>query len=136
MAPGSISEKILVKALEKMNVIHRVLDEKEKLWKSIFVGKTDLCTSLSVDDNNCCFFFAAASSRLCTGGGLSLAQLASKVNDTVAAPAPVAEPSQASDVAEASQTATDDGTVDAHGWPWSADLHASTKGMTKMVCGA
>jgi SWI/SNF-related matrix-associated actin-dependent regulator 1 of chromatin subfamily A len=30
VAPGSISEKILVKALEKMNVIHRVLDAKEK----------------------------------------------------------------------------------------------------------
>lgn len=29
VAPGSISEKILVKALEKMNVIHRVLDEKK-----------------------------------------------------------------------------------------------------------
>lgn len=28
VAPGSISEKILVKALEKMNVINRVLDEK------------------------------------------------------------------------------------------------------------
>lgn len=30
VAPGSISEKILVKALEKMNVIHRVLDAKER----------------------------------------------------------------------------------------------------------
>ena len=30
VAPGSISEKILVKALEKMNVIHRVLDQREK----------------------------------------------------------------------------------------------------------
>lgn len=29
VAPGSISEKILVKALEKMNIIHRVLDAKE-----------------------------------------------------------------------------------------------------------
>lgn len=29
VAPGSISEKILVKALEKMNVIHRVLDQKD-----------------------------------------------------------------------------------------------------------
>jgi SWI/SNF-related matrix-associated actin-dependent regulator 1 of chromatin subfamily A len=29
VAPGSISEKILVRALEKMNVIHRVLDQKE-----------------------------------------------------------------------------------------------------------
>lgn len=29
VAPGSLSEKILVKALEKMNVIHRVLDQKE-----------------------------------------------------------------------------------------------------------
>lgn len=28
VAPGSISEKILVKALKKMNVIHRVLDDK------------------------------------------------------------------------------------------------------------
>ena len=54
-----------------------------------------------------------------------------KANPTAAAPAPVAEPSQASDVAEASQAATDDGTVDAHGWPWSADMHASTKGKTQ-----
>lgn len=30
VAPGSISEKILVRALEKMNVIHRVLDAKDK----------------------------------------------------------------------------------------------------------
>lgn len=30
VAPGSISEKILVKALEKLNVINRVLDQKEK----------------------------------------------------------------------------------------------------------
>lgn len=30
VAPGSISEKILVKALEKMNVIHRVMDHREK----------------------------------------------------------------------------------------------------------
>jgi SWI/SNF-related matrix-associated actin-dependent regulator 1 of chromatin subfamily A len=29
VAPGSISEKILVKALEKMNVIYRVLDQRE-----------------------------------------------------------------------------------------------------------
>ena len=28
VAPGSISEKILVRAIEKMNVIHHVLDEK------------------------------------------------------------------------------------------------------------
>jgi SWI/SNF-related matrix-associated actin-dependent regulator 1 of chromatin subfamily A len=31
VAPGSISEKILVKALEKMNVIHRVLDQRENI---------------------------------------------------------------------------------------------------------
>jgi len=30
VAPGSISEKILVRALEKMNTIHKVLDQKEK----------------------------------------------------------------------------------------------------------
>lgn len=49
---------------------------------------------------------------------------------TAAAPAPVAEPSQASDAAEASQAADPD-EVDAHGWPWSADMHASTKGKTQ-----
>lgn len=54
-----------------------------------------------------------------------------KANPTAATPAPAVEQSQASDVAEASQAATDDGTVDAHGWPWSADMHASTKGMTQ-----
>lgn len=49
---------------------------------------------------------------------------------TAAAPAPVAEPSQASGAAEASQAADPD-EVDAHGWPWSADMHASTKGKTQ-----
>lgn len=75
----------------------------------------------------------AAIAAALTGAAGALAPKAAvpKASDTVVAPAPVAEPSQASDVAEASQAATDDGTVDAHGWPWSADLHASTKGMTK-----
>lgn len=31
----------------------------------------------------------------------------------------------------ASPSETDDGEIDAAGWPWSADLHASTKGKTK-----
>lgn len=69
-------------------------------------------------------------------GSVSLEAVATaavvKKENTAAAPAPVAEPSQASGAAEASQAADlDDGTVDAHGWPWSPDLHASTKGMTK-----
>lgn len=54
---------------------------------------------------------------------------------TAAAPAPVVEPSQASGAAEASQAADPDAMlsdeVDAHGWPWSADMHASTKGKTQ-----
>lgn len=58
-------------------------------------------------------------------GPAAVAVAAPKVS-TAAAPAPVVEPSQASDAAD-----LDDGTVDAHGWPWSPDLHASTKGMTK-----
>lgn len=29
------------------------------------------------------------------------------------------------------EPAADDDDIDAHGWPWSADLHASTKGKTK-----
>lgn len=69
-------------------------------------------------------------------GSVSLEAVATaavvKKENTAAAPAPVAEPSQASGAAEASQAADlDDGTVDAHGWPWSPELHASTKGMTK-----
>ena len=65
------------------------------------------------------------------GGAAPVAKAATpKAESSAAAPAPVAEPSQASGVAEASHAATDDGTVDADGWPWSADLHASTKSMT------
>lgn len=48
---------------------------------------------------------------------------------TAAAPTPAAEQSGAA--AEASPAASDDGEIDAHGHPWSADLHASTKGKTK-----
>lgn len=69
-------------------------------------------------------------------GSVSLEAVATaavvKKENTAAAPAPVAEPSQASGAAEASQAADlDDGTVDAHGWPWDPELHASTKGTTK-----
>lgn len=48
---------------------------------------------------------------------------------TAAAPTPAAEQSGAA--AEASPAASDDGEIDTHGHPWSADLHASTKGKTK-----
>lgn len=72
-------------------------------------------------------------------GSVSLEAVATaavvKKENTAAAPAPVAEPSQASGAAEASQAADPDAMlsdeVDAHGWPWSPELHASTKGMTK-----
>lgn len=56
---------------------------------------------------------------------------------TVAAPTPAAEPSTESAGAEASPAATgdagaaNDGELDAAGWPWSPELHASTKGKTK-----
>lgn len=48
---------------------------------------------------------------------------------TAAAPTPASEQSGAA--AEASPAASDDGEIDAHGHPWSGDLHASTKGKTK-----
>lgn len=65
--------------------------------------------------------------------------LNSIVNAAPAAPAPTAAAPSAADeqsgfAAEASQGATEtvaDGEVDTGGWPWSADLHASTKGKTK-----
>lgn len=48
---------------------------------------------------------------------------------TAAAPTPADE--QPDVAVEASPAASDDGEIDAHGHPWSADLHASTKGKTK-----
>lgn len=74
-------------------------------------------------------------------GGAAVAALSAppgNVDTTDAAPKPAAEPSASA--AEASPAvATDaganapaaDGEIDAHGHPWSADLHASTKGKTK-----
>jgi len=45
---------------------------------------------------------------------------------------PVTDPEQGmSPEQETAVDVTDDGEVDAHGWPWSAELHASTKGQTK-----
>lgn len=49
---------------------------------------------------------------------------------TVAAPAGAVEQPALSEDAGASQGAID-GEIDAHGHPWSAELHASTKGKTK-----
>lgn len=55
--------------------------------------------------------------------------------DTVAAPSGAAEQSsagaEASPAVSGDDSAANDGEVDAHGWPWSADMHASTKGKTK-----
>ncbi len=53
--------------------------------------------------------------------------------DPKASPAPsaVAEDITGETVQESASLPDDDGTVDAHGWPWSPDLHASTKGMAK-----
>lgn len=88
----------------------------------------------------------AAVYRLLGGaaGGAMIAQSgqqtlsAGNVGITDAAPTPAAE--QSGGGAEASPAAAtdaganalaDSGEVDAHGWPWSADMHASTKGKTK-----
>jgi hypothetical protein len=46
-------------------------------------------------------------------------------------PSPSPAPSPSPSAAEASPAASDDGEIDAHGHPWSADMHASTKGKTK-----
>lgn len=72
----------------------------------------------------------AAVYALLGGASPAAVAVAAPKISTTAAPAPVAEPSQASGAAEASQAADPD-EVDAHGWPWSPELHASTKGMTK-----
>lgn len=72
----------------------------------------------------------AAVYALLGGASPAAVAVAAPKISTTAAPAPVAEPSQASGAAEASQAADPD-EVDAHGWPWSPELHASTKGTTK-----
>lgn len=73
--------------------------------------------------------FAAVCALL---GGATASSALVETRPTAAAPTPAAEVSAST--AEASPTAneaSDDSVVDAHGWPWSADLHASTKGLTK-----
>jgi hypothetical protein len=64
-------------------------------------------------------------------GGASVAVVAAAAPKASTAAAPVAAADQSGSGVEVSQDAADDGTVDAHGWPWSPDLHASTKGTTK-----
>lgn len=59
---------------------------------------------------------------------VAAAAAAAEPAPTAAAPAAAAE--QSASAAEASPAA-DSGEVDAGGWPWSADLHASTRGKTK-----
>jgi len=78
----------------------------------------------------------AAVYALLGGASPAAVAVAAPKASTAAAPAPVAEPSQASGAAEASHAVDlDDASlsdeVDAHGWPWSADMHASTKGKTQ-----
>lgn len=69
--------------------------------------------------------------RMTNRDATELAEKIAAVPTTVAAPEPAVEVS--GDTAEASPPATDTGNVeiDAHGHPWSAELHASTKGKTK-----
>jgi hypothetical protein len=52
--------------------------------------------------------------------------------ETVAAPEPTSTPKNSTEPSEDTNSgnSTSD-EIDAHGWPWSADLHASTKGQTK-----
>lgn len=50
---------------------------------------------------------------------------------TVKGSAPSPTPAPAAAPAAAPAPAAADGDVDAQGWPWSADLHASTKVKTK-----
>lgn len=76
---------------------------------------------------------------LLAGSAVAVAQSAPAKN-AAAAPAqsPASDPaaSPASDAASTSgatedATSPSDGAIDAHGHPWSAELHASTKGVTK-----
>lgn len=73
-------------------------------------------------------------------GGTSLATIANAGDFSIQTEAPKkASPAPSADapattgetLAETASLPVDDGTVDAHGWPWSADMHASTKGMTQ-----
>jgi hypothetical protein len=57
-------------------------------------------------------------------------EVVSNVSEAVAPFAAPVEPSTAS-TTTSSEPAGDSDEVDAHGWPWSPDLHASTKGTTK-----
>lgn len=80
--------------------------------------------------------FAAVCALL--GGASSVAvaaagNVAASVTPAAQGIVPINKPATSEVVASSniSPPATDDGEVDAHGWPWSADMHASTKGKTK-----
>jgi hypothetical protein len=129
VAPGSISEKILVKALEKMNVIHRVLDQKENDMNTDINFRCTLASSLPA-------LRSLPASMPC-----SAAFRPSRFGRPTAAGSerrPVPEHRRGADLRpepnrrrrEQAQGG-DAGEVDAHGHPWSADLHAATKGKTK-----
>lgn len=82
----------------------------------------------------CALLGGAAVAALSVGNQQRVGNPSDKgTSDTGAGPSTAAEPSsEASAGVGASQAATDDsGEIDAGGHPWSADLHASTKGKTK-----
>lgn len=63
-------------------------------------------------------------------GGFAAPITAAAPEPVPTAAAPTAAAEQSASAAEASPAA-DSGEVDAGGWPWSADMHASTQGKTK-----
>lgn len=72
---------------------------------------------------------------LLSGAALAAVATAPAVSGNVAsatsAPTNTAATKPAETPAPDAQPSGDDSTVDAHGWPWSPDLHAATKGTTK-----
>jgi len=68
-------------------------------------------------------------------GGVSTAAVATAAprtngHENTAPPANLV-PVEAESTQGVTEIPADDGTIDAAGWPWSAELHASTRGMTK-----
>lgn len=65
------------------------------------------------------------------GGASTVAVAMTVPHPTAAAPTLVEEQSDVAAVASLPASDDSDGEIDIHGHPWSADLHASTKGKTK-----
>lgn len=115
-----------------MPVIHEPLhvsvivasDDQLRGVYGVLASRAALAAALAVLDG-------AGSGNLSAPVGNDAKPATPKPSATVETPAPESPVSDGIGETATSDASLSDGVVDAHGWPWSEDLHASTKTQTK-----